>query len=140
MVLFKFDYKFVLRLILSVHLSMSIFNFHLVYSLNTADISNASNDSRMRGIIIELPLKPRKKMVSLRLDEDVLIILDRFTAINGEVSRTLLLTKVVEALAKGLKETNYNASRLELKFVVDGANGGIKSEVNIVIPLKTRVK
>jgi hypothetical protein len=108
--------------------------------LYTADISNVSNDSRMRGIIIELPLKPRKKMVSLRLDEDVLIVLDKFTAINGEVSRTLLLTKVVEALAKGLKETNYSASRLELKFVVDDANGGIKSEVNIVIPLKARVK
>lgn len=105
-----------------------------------ANITNASNDSRMRGIIIELPLKPRKKMVSIRVDEDVLISLDRFTAINGEVSRTLLLTKVVEALAKGLKETNYNASRLELKFVVDDTNGGIKSEVNIVIPLKTRVK
>jgi hypothetical protein len=93
----------------------------------------------MHGIIIELPLKPRKKMVSIRVDEDVLITLDKYTAINGEVSRTLLLTKVVEAIAKGLKETNYNASRLELKFVVDDTNGGIKSEVNIVIPLKARV-
>lgn len=105
----------------------------------TANITNASNNSKMHGIIIELPLKPRKKMVSIRVDEDVLITLDKYTAINGEVSRTLLLTKVVEAIAKGLKETNYNASRLELKFVVDDTNGGIKSEVNIVIPLKARV-
>ena len=102
-----------------------------------AVISYSSN-SAMRGIIIELPLKPRKKTISLRLDEDVLAVLDMFATLNAEVSRTLLMTKIVEALAKGIKESNYNAYKLELKFYVENPETGGEEAISVVIPLKSK--
>lgn len=104
-----------------------------------AVLSNSSNDLSTRGIVIEIPLKPRKKMISLRIDEEALIVLDRFTAIYGEYSRTLLITKVIEALAKGLKETDYKACKLQLNFIVEESNGS-SNKVSIVIPLRSREK
>jgi len=104
-----------------------------------AVLSNSSDGLTSRGIIIEIPLKPRKKMISLRIDEEALLALDKFTAICGEYSRTLFITKIIEAVAKGLKESNYKATILELNFILDGSNDN-PSRVRIVIPLKSGEK
>jgi DNA helicase TIP49 (TBP-interacting protein) len=98
---------------------------------------NHSNYQRPRGIIIEIPLKPRKRTISLRLDEESLCAIDKFTVMSGEISRTLLITRVVEALAKGLKETNYKATKLELRFIVNSPGNEVEKEVSIVISLKS---
>lgn len=101
----------------------------------TAILSDGNSVSPPGSIIIELPLKPKKKMISLRLDEETLFILDKFIAYTGEYTRTLLIKKVVEALAKGLRESGYRASKLELRFIISNSNGD-NSHVSIVIPLK----
>jgi hypothetical protein len=103
----------------------------------TAITGNHSDYQRPRGVIIEIPLKPRKKTISLRLDEESLYAIDKFTVMSGEISRTLLITRVVEALAKGLKETNYKATKLELRFIVTSSGNEVEKEVNIVISLKS---
>jgi hypothetical protein len=84
-----------------------------------------------------MPLKPRKRTISLRLDEESLCAIDKFTVMSGEISRTLLITRVVEALAKGLKETNYKATKLELRFIVTSTGNEVEKEVSIDIPLKS---
>lgn len=99
-------------------------------------LNDSSNKIATRGIFIEIPLKPRKKMISLRIDEEALLALDKFITATGEYTRTLLITKVIEALAKGLKETNYNASRLELRFFYENSSG-ISENISIVIPLRS---
>ncbi|MEM4481479.1 MAG: hypothetical protein QXK88_00500 [Desulfurococcaceae archaeon] len=95
--------------------------------------SGADDRITIRGTIIEIPLKPRKRMISLRLDEDALIAIDKFVMSTGEYSRTLLMTKIIEALAEGLKRTGYSAVSLELKFTVNSNKG---ESLSIVIPLR----
>jgi hypothetical protein len=51
----------------------------------------------------------------------------------------LFITKIIEAVAKGLKESNYKATKLELNFILDGSNDN-PSGVRIVIPLKSGEK
>lgn len=101
----------------------------------TAILSNGSNRPPYNSIVIEIPLKPRKKVITLRIDEETLFILDKFIAYTGEYSRTLLLKKVIEALAKGLRESGYKANKLEMKFQVGNSNGN-DNYVSIVIPLR----
>lgn len=99
-------------------------------------LSDLGEGQAHRGIIIEIPLKPRKRVISLRLDEEALNAIDKFVALTGEYSRTLLMTKVIEALAEGLKRTGYHTINLELRFQTD-----IQSEnkvVSIIIPLKSK--
>ena len=103
----------------------------------TTTTGNRGDYQRPRGVIIEIPLKPRKRTISLRLDEESLCAIDKFTVMSGEISRTLLITRVVEALAKGLKETNYRATKLELRFIVTSTGNEVEKEVSIVIPLKS---
>lgn len=87
-----------------------------------------------RGVIIEIPLKPKKRMISLRIDEEALVAIDKFVARTGEFSRTLIITKLVEAFAEALKNANYNAVQVNIR-VVSGNSPGF---VEVVIPLKTR--
>lgn len=72
-------------------------------------------------------------MISLRVDEEALNAIDKFVTFTGEYSRTLLVTKIIEAVAEGLKRTGYNAVSLELKFSVNSVKD---SPVSIVIPLR----
>jgi len=100
--------------------------------------STASSEEPLiyRGNIIEIPLKPRKKMISLRLNEEDLLVIDKFVAKHGEYSRTLILTKLIEAFAEGLRRTGYCASSIWLVFTVE--EGGEKREVSVVLSLKSR--
>ncbi|MEM4757009.1 MAG: hypothetical protein QW254_03100, partial [Desulfurococcaceae archaeon] len=66
--------------------------------------------------IIEIPLKPRKRMISLRINEDDLAVIDRFVASSCTVSRTLLLTRLIEAFAEGLRRANGDVSKVYLVF------------------------
>lgn len=86
-----------------------------------------------KGIVIEIPLKPRKKMISLRIDEEALIAIDKFVARSGDYSRTLILTRLIEAFAEGLRRLNYNASKVQIKVVSENSF----DSVEIVIPLKS---
>ncbi|MEM4717301.1 MAG: hypothetical protein QXE81_00890 [Desulfurococcaceae archaeon] len=99
-------------------------------------LNDSSNKISTRGIFIEIPLKPHKKMISIRIDEEALLALDKFITATGEYTRTLLITKVIEALAKGLKETNYSAFKLELKFFYENPSG-TNENVSIIIPLRS---
>lgn len=96
--------------------------------------TNDEEQQLPRGIIIEIPLKPRKKMISLRVDEEALSTIDKFVARTGEYSRTLIITKLIEAFAEALKRVNYNATHVSIKVV---SNNSFNT-VEIVIPLKTR--
>ncbi|MEM1849501.1 MAG: hypothetical protein QXD40_00100 [Desulfurococcaceae archaeon] len=106
--------------------------------LLTTLFDSSINRSTTRGIIIEIPLKPRKRMISLRIDEDALMAVDKFVALTGEYSRTLLITKVIEALAEGLRRTGYNATSLELKFTAKNPVSGEDTIISIVLPLKKK--
>ncbi|MGC8982174.1 MAG: hypothetical protein ACP5KA_00230 [Desulfurococcaceae archaeon] len=86
-----------------------------------------------KGIIIEIPLRPRKRMISLRVDEGALASIDKFVAMTGEYSRTLVLTRLIEGLAEGLRRVNYNASSISIKLVP--GNGG--DPIEVVITLKS---
>ncbi|AFL66754.1 hypothetical protein [Desulfurococcus amylolyticus] len=68
------------------------------------------------GNVIEISLKPRKRMISLRVNEEDLEIIDKFAARQGSISRTLLLTRVMEALAEGLKRSNGEITSITLSF------------------------
>jgi hypothetical protein len=68
--------------------------------------------------IIEIPLKSKKRIVSLRVDEDALAVIDRFVARKGVGSRTLLISKLVEALAEGLKENPDNIDKVALTIKI----------------------
>lgn len=97
---------------------------------SSIDIDEEAQPSR--GIIIEIPLKPRKKVISLRIDEDALTTIDKFVARTGEFSRTLIITKLVEAFAEALKNANYNAVQVTIRVV----SGNSPSFIEVVIPLK----
>ena len=99
---------------------------------------NAASKQPSKGLIIEIPLKPRKRMISLRIDEDSLLAIDKFIALTGEYSRTLFITKVIEALAEGLRRTDYNAASLELKFISKNPMGEENTVISIVIPLRKK--
>ncbi|MEL9908481.1 MAG: hypothetical protein QXP97_04585 [Desulfurococcus sp.] len=68
------------------------------------------------GNVIEISLKPRKRMISLRVNEEDLEIIDKFVARQGSISRTLLLTRVMEALAEGLRRSNGEITSITLSF------------------------
>ncbi|ACL10971.1 hypothetical protein DKAM_0645 [Desulfurococcus amylolyticus 1221n] len=68
------------------------------------------------GNVIEISLKPRKRMISLRVNEEDLEIIDKFVARQGSISRTLLLTRVMEALAEGVRRSNGEITSITLSF------------------------
>jgi len=70
----------------------------------------------VNGNVIEIVLKPRKKMISLRVNEDDLEVIEKFIVRNGSISRTLLLTRLVEALAEGIRRTNGDISSITISF------------------------
>ncbi|MCY0868303.1 MAG: hypothetical protein OWQ48_03615 [Desulfurococcus sp.] len=78
--------------------------------------SNVSDPMVVSGDVIEIPLKPRKKMISLRVNEEDLEVIEKFVSKEGSISRTLLLTRLVEALAEGLRRTNGEVSSITLSF------------------------
>ncbi|MEM0506817.1 MAG: hypothetical protein QXW58_06145 [Thermosphaera sp.] len=69
-----------------------------------------------RTFIVEIPLKSKKRVVSLRIDEDALAIIDKFVAKKGVGSRTLLISRLIEALAEGLKENPENIDKVALSI------------------------
>ena len=95
-----------------------------------------SSNVFVKGTIIEIPLRPRKRMISLRINEDSLVAIDKFVALTGEYSRTLLITKIIEALAEGLKRSDFDSSALELRFHINESKNN--STISIVIPLKSK--
>lgn len=103
-------------------------------------LSDSANKLSTKGIVIEIPLKPKKRMISLRINEEALATIDKFVALTGEYSRTLLITKVIEALAEGLRRTGLTASSLELRFTVKSPdkNEGESKVISVVIPLKSK--
>jgi len=74
----------------------------------------SSSYESSKPYVIEIPLKSKKRIVSLRVDEDALAVIDRFVARKGVGSRTLLISKLVEALAEGLKENPDNIDKVAL--------------------------
>lgn len=87
-----------------------------------------------RGMIIEIPLKPKKKMISLRIDEEALTAIDKFVARSGEYSRTLIITKLIEAFAEALKRVNYNAVQVNIRVLSNNSH----DIVEVVIPLRSK--
>ncbi|MGB9827064.1 hypothetical protein IMZ38_05025 [Thermosphaera chiliense] len=71
-----------------------------------------------KSFIIEIPLKSKKRVVSLRVDEDALAVIDKFVARKGMGSRTLLISKLVEALAEGLKQNPENIDKVALTLKI----------------------
>ncbi|WP_448577272.1 hypothetical protein [Thermosphaera sp.] len=71
-----------------------------------------------KTFIIEIPLKSKKRVVSLRVDEDALAVIDKFVAKRGFGSRTLLISRLVEALAEGLKENPENIDKVALTLKI----------------------
>jgi len=99
--------------------------------------SNAfSEDSVVfSGNFIIIPIKPRKKMISLRLNEDDLAVIDKFVARHGAFSRTLVLTKLVEAFAEGIRRAGYCVCSVKLVFTRENSSG--ENEVSIVLDLNS---
>lgn len=87
------------------------------------------------GNFIVIPIKPRKKMISLRLSEDDLTVIDKFVARHGTFSRTLILTKLVEAFAEGIRRAGYCVSSVKLVFT--RGNSSEENEVSIVLDLNS---
>jgi len=79
---------------------------------------NSSSYEPSKPTIIEIPLKSKKRIVSLRVDEDALAVIDRFVARKGVGSRTLLISRLVEALAEGLKENPDNIDKVALTLKI----------------------
>ncbi|ADV64804.1 hypothetical protein Desmu_0491 [Desulfurococcus mucosus DSM 2162] len=99
--------------------------------ITTKARSDFSDSIIVNDNIIEISLKPRKRMISLRVSEDDLEIIDKFAARNGSVSRTYLLTKLVEAVAEGLRRSNGNVSSIVISF-----KGGSSETVSIQLNIK----
>ncbi|WP_042667478.1 hypothetical protein [Desulfurococcus amylolyticus] len=78
--------------------------------------NNSENAVIIDGNVIEISLKPRKRMISLRVNEEDLEIIDKFVARQGSISRTLLLTRVMEALAEGVRRSNGEITSITLSF------------------------
>ncbi|ADG90783.1 hypothetical protein [Thermosphaera aggregans] len=78
----------------------------------------SSSYEPLKPTIIEIPLKSKKRIVSLRVDEDALAVIDRFVARKGVGSRTLLISRLVEALAEGLKENPDNIDKVALTLKI----------------------
>lgn len=91
-----------------------------------------------RSDIIVIPLKPRKKMISLRINADDLLVIEKFISKNGYYSRTLVLTKLIEAFAEGIRRANFRVNSVRLVF--SGGEGGGEKEVSIVIDLNSNEK
>ena len=85
-----------------------------------------------RYIVVEIPLKPKKRTISLRVDEEAIAAIDKFVALSSGYSRTLILSKLVEGFAEGLKKLNYNASKVQLTLVDDNGSNNIE----VVLPLR----
>jgi hypothetical protein len=102
--------------------------------------SAASSDRPLthRSDIIVIPLKPRKKMISLRLNADDLLVIEKFVSKNGFYSRTLILTKLIEAFAEGIRRANFHVDSLKLVFL--SGEGSEKKEISIVLDLNSNEK
>lgn len=87
---------------------------------------------KVNGNLIVLMLRSRKKMISMRVDEDVLSVIDKFVARNKVGSRTLLLTRLVEAFANGIEVSGHDVKSVTLVF--EKGNG---EELRVKIPLDT---
>lgn len=86
---------------------------------------------RIAGNYIEIELKPRKRTISFRIDEDVILTLDRFIASRGIENRTLFLNKILEALARGIDMAGADVKNI--KLVIESESGE-SLEVNIPLP------
>lgn len=87
---------------------------------------------KVDGNLIVLMLRSKKKMISMRVDEEVLSIIDKFVARNNVGSRTLLLTRLVEGFANGIEVSGHEVKSITLVF--EKANG---EELRVKIPLDT---
>lgn len=93
-------------------------------------VKRATPEYRVVGNYIEIELRSRKRIISLRVDEDAIRILDRFIATRGTVSRTLFISKIIEALAEGINIVGTDVKNI--KLIVE-SEGGEEAEVNIPI-------
>ncbi|WP_440059394.1 hypothetical protein ACSU1N_06300 [Thermogladius sp. 4427co] len=69
-----------------------------------------------RGVI-EISLRQKKKVISVRAEEVAVDIIDRYLVSHGLPSRTMLLGKIVEAIAKGLDNANGRLREIRITLV-----------------------
>jgi hypothetical protein len=94
--------------------------------------SDALGEDRVfySGNFIVIPIKPRKRMVSLRLSEDDLATIEKFVIKHGACSRTLVLTKLIEAFAEGIRRSGYCVSSVKLEFVRKNGENSVSIVLN----------
>jgi len=67
---------------------------------------------------VTVELKPRQVMLTVRVGEEFVSVLDKFAAVQSTSSykftRTLLLRKVIESLAIVLRNANYSVDEIEI--------------------------
>lgn len=94
-----------------------------------------SDAEALERTYIEIPLKSRKRVVSLRVDESALLTIDRYVASRGIGSRTLLISRIVEGLAKGLEGVGEGLVE-EIQLTLLYRNGSGRSSVGVAIKLR----
>lgn len=70
-------------------------------------------------VVVEIPLKPDSRLVTLKLPEEVVYAIDKVVAVtaargNEEVTRSLLMRRILEALAFSFAQLNYIVDEVEV--------------------------
>ncbi|MEZ0393651.1 MAG: hypothetical protein ABWK00_01195 [Desulfurococcaceae archaeon] len=73
-------------------------------------------------IVIDVPSK-RKRMLSLRVDDDALDTVDRYMRVHGLSSRTHVLSKLVEGFAAALKNASGELKEVRLVLRFEDGDG-----------------
>lgn len=84
--------------------------------------------------VITLNLKQRKRVISLRVDEYAVSVIDRYLASNALPTRTTVLSKLIEAFAAGLEGSTGRLEEVKISLVFNFGSTSLKREVVIKIP------
>ncbi|MEM4827626.1 MAG: hypothetical protein QXK07_06255 [Desulfurococcaceae archaeon] len=82
----------------------------------TTPVVYKDNEGR---VVVEIPLKPESRLVTLKLPEEVVYAIDKVVAVtatrgNEEVTRSLLMRRILEALAFSFAQLNYIVDEVEV--------------------------
>ncbi|MEM1696869.1 MAG: hypothetical protein QXQ90_09795 [Desulfurococcaceae archaeon] len=82
----------------------------------TTPVVYKDNEGR---VVVEIPLKPESRLVTLKLPEEVVYAIDKVVAVtatrgNEEVTRSLLMRRILEALAFSFAQLDYIVDEVEV--------------------------